>query len=135
VLDQTIVRYTETVAHEIAQTYAGEPFDELRVWVRIAHQREAMVTQLYDLSQIDARIGRVDDGGTAAVVRSAVASIWAHEESHTRFLGSLRSISDSLSGIAALQGRLEGVITRGVVSGSLLARSATLPSVRVTYTA
>jgi hypothetical protein len=120
--EQAIVAYTESVASEIARTHAGAPFDELRIWVRIAHQREAMVTQLYELSQIDDRIGAVDDGGAASVVRMVIASIWAHEESHTRFLGSLRSLSDSLAGIAEFQGRLEGRIARSAASGGLLAR-------------
>jgi len=122
VAELAILQYTETVAREIARTYARAPFDELRAWMRIAHQREAMVTKLYELSQIDARLGRVEHGDAAAVVRAAVSSIWAHEESHTRFLGRVRSLSESLPGIAELQGRLEGLVTGSAVSGGLLAR-------------
>ena len=118
-----IIRYAETVASELGRTYARAPFDELRAWLRIAHLREAMVTELYDRSQLDARLARLDRRGAAPVVRTAVSSIWAHEESHTRFLGALRSLSDSLAGVSALQGRLEGLVTRGAVSGGLLARA------------
>jgi hypothetical protein len=120
--EQAIVAYTESVASEIARTYAGAPFDELRVWVRIAHQREAMVTQLYEVSEIEGRLGALNDGGAGSVARDVISSIWAHEESHTRFLGTLRSLSDSLSGIVELQGRLEGRITRSAAAGGVLAR-------------
>jgi hypothetical protein len=123
VAEQAIVRYTEKVAAQIAQTYAGAPFDELRAWVVIAHQREAMVTKLYDMSQIEERLGSGTADGVGAVVRDVVASIWAHEESHTRFLGSLRSLTDSFADMTALQGCLEGEITRSAVSGGLLARA------------
>jgi hypothetical protein len=123
VAEQAIVEYTAVVAQQIAKTYANAPFDELRAWVRIAYQREAMVTQLYKLSQIDARLGHLDQSGAASVVRAALSSIWAHEESHTRFLGGLLGLSDTLSGITGLQGRLEGIITGNAVSGSLLARA------------
>ncbi len=118
----TVVQYAQTVAREIARTYARAPFDELRAWIRIAHQREAMVTQLYELSQIDTRLGRVEHGDAGSVVRAAVSSIWAHEASHTRFLGGLRSLSESQSGMAELQGRLEGLVTSSAVSGGILAR-------------
>lgn len=121
--EQAIVAYTEIVAKDLARTYAGAPFDELVAWVRIAHQREAMVTQLYALSCIDARLGRLDASGPASVVHAAVSSIWAHEESHTRFLGSLRSLTESLTGFVAIQGRLEGLVTRSAASGGLLARA------------
>jgi hypothetical protein len=122
VTPQAIVRYTEEVAADIARAFPNAPFDELRVWLRIAHQREAMVTQLYDLSGIEARLGDGDTGSAASVARAVVGSIWAHEESHTHFLGSVRSISESFSGLAEMQGKLEGVITRSASSGGLLAR-------------
>jgi hypothetical protein len=122
VTNQAIVQYTEEVARQIAHTYEGAPFDELRVWVKIAHQREAMVTQLYGMSQIDARLGQLSEGTAGSVVRAVIASIWAHEESHTRFLGALRSLSESFSGLTELQGKLEGWVTRSAVSGGALAR-------------
>jgi hypothetical protein len=120
--EQRIVAYTEQVAVELAHRCAGKPFDELRVWVRIAHQREAMVTKLYDLAHIDGRLGEVDAGAAAAVVRAAVKSIGAHETSHTNFLGKLREDSESLARLAELQGKLEGWVTRSAVSGGVLGR-------------
>jgi hypothetical protein len=121
-----IVEYTERVAREMALKFEGAPLDELRAWVRIAHQREAMVTQLYELSHIDARLAVASNASSqspcSAVVRSAIASIWAHEESHTHFLSSLRSLSEAFPDLAGLQGQLEGRITLGAVSGSVLAK-------------
>jgi hypothetical protein len=121
--EQAIVHYTEEVAREIAQRMAGDALGELRIWVRLAHQREAMVSQLYQLSGVDQRLRGADPGGPAPVMRSAMASIWAHEESHTRFLAAIRSFSESAPGLVELQGQLEGRITRAAVSGGLLARA------------
>jgi hypothetical protein len=125
----TIVDYAEQVAGEIALKFAGSPLAELRTWVRIAHQREAMVTQLYEISRIGERLRRWQGDGTGPthagcsdVICSAVASIWAHEESHTRFLASVRSLSEPFPDFTTLQGQLEGKLTRGAVSGNVVAR-------------
>jgi hypothetical protein len=120
--ERAIVRYTEEVARELARTLAGDPGEELRTWLRLAHRREAMVTELYRISNVDERLRASDGAGPAAVMRAAMASIWAHEESHTRFLSIIRGLSGS-PGLEELQGRIEGKITAGAVSGGLLARA------------
>jgi len=119
---QSIVNYTEQVAGEIAVRFQDAPFDELRAWLRIAHQREAMVSELYELSALGARFAVADDDSPMSVARAVVASIWAHEVSHTRLLASLRSLSEGMPGLAELQGQLEGAIIRGASDGGVLAR-------------
>jgi hypothetical protein len=116
VQNHEILEYTQAVAAELAASHTGDPLGELRIWVRLAHQREAMVTQLYELSQLDARLPGTD-GPAASFVRSAVESIWAHEESHTRFLASVRSFGEEAPALAELRGKLEGKVTRSAVSG------------------
>jgi hypothetical protein len=121
--EHAIVDYTETIARQIAVEHADAPLEELRLWVRLAHQREAMVTELYDLSQIDGRLEKAPPTETGEVIRAAIASIWSHETAHAKFLESVRGINEDLVGLAELQGRLEGRVTRGAVSdGGTLAR-------------
>jgi len=119
--EHAIIKYTERVAGEIASRHAEAPAAELALWLRLAHQREAMVTQLYELSEIEARL-MAEPSGVLGLIRSVMLSIWAHEASHTRFLSSVRSVSGSLTDLAELQGRVEGWITRRAANGQLLAR-------------
>lgn len=119
---QSIVRYTEEVAGEVASRLGHDPWGELAWWMKTAHQREAMVSEMYELSGFEDRLP-ADDTGAASVIRSAVLSIWAHEQSHTRYLSTLRSERDGITtGTVELQGTLEGWVTRGASSGSILAR-------------
>jgi hypothetical protein len=121
--EHTVIHYTETVASEIAARFAGSPLDELRVWLRLAHQREAMVSELYDLANSGKRFAQGDEASPAGIVRAVVGSIWVHEESHTQFLGSLRSFTAAAPSIVELQGQLEGWVTGGATRGNLLARA------------
>jgi hypothetical protein len=119
--EQSIVQYTEQVAGEIASRYASNPAAELEIWLRLAHQREAMVTQLYETSRIDARLKEEATGEIGGLIRSVVLSIWAHEASHTEFLASLRDASGSNTALTELQGYAEGWITERATSGNAFA--------------
>jgi hypothetical protein len=118
----SIIAYTEQVAGEIASRHAGDPAAELELWLKLAHQREAMVTQLYELSELDRRLSAERKTEVGALVRSVVLSIWAHESSHTRQLATLRSAHTERAALAELQGSLEGWVTRQATQGSSLAR-------------
>lgn len=121
--ESSIVRYTEQVAGEIATRHAGAPLDELRLWLRLAHQREAMVAELYQHSELERRLDGGLESATSSAIRSVVLSIWAHETSHTRFLSSIREAARADGALAELQGRVEGWVTRSVTSGCALARA------------
>lgn len=118
----SIIAYTEQVAGEIASRHAGDPAAELELWLKLAHQREAMVTQLYELSELDRRLSAERKSEVGALVRSVVLSIWAHESSHTRQLATLRGAHTQRAALAELQGSLEGWVTRQATQGSSLAR-------------
>ncbi|MEY2935921.1 MAG: hypothetical protein RL033_6670 [Pseudomonadota bacterium] len=120
--ESSIVAYTEQVAGEIASRHADDPVAELELWLKLAHQREAMVTQLYELSELDRRLTAEQASGVCRLVRSVVLSIWAHESSHTRHLATLRSAHSASAALAELQGSLEGWVTRQATQGSGLAR-------------
>jgi hypothetical protein len=120
---QSVVQYAAQVAEDIERQFADSPLAELRLWVRLAHQREAMVSELYQLSDVDERLRELPSEGPGAVVRYAVVSIWAHEESHTRFLSTIRGASEATAWLTELQGRLEGKVTRSVLAGSTLGRA------------
>jgi hypothetical protein len=121
--EHSIIQYTERVAGEIASRHAGEPVAELELWLSLAHQREAMVTQLYESAGIAARLKDGPDSGVHGVIRSVVLGIWHHEESHTRFLSSLRAAAGARPALAELQGVIEGWVTRSALGGSALARA------------
>jgi hypothetical protein len=121
---QSIIHYTEQVAGEIAARYAEDPATELDVWVRLAHQREAMVCQVYQLAAIEERLREEPQTGIDGLIRSALVSIAAHEEKHTRFLSSVRQAAGSAAALAEVQGCIEGWITRQAASGDRLARMA-----------
>jgi hypothetical protein len=118
----SIIAYTEQVAGEIASRYAEDPVAELELWLKLAHQREAMVTQLYELSELDRRLTGEHASALRGLVRSVVLSIWAHESSHTRHLATLRGAAGAGAALAELQGSLEGWVTRQATQGSSLAR-------------
>jgi hypothetical protein len=120
--EQSIVRYTEQVAGEIASRYASNPAAELDLWLRLAHQREAMVTQLYESSRIEARLKNEATGEIGGLIRSVVLSIWAHETSHTEFLASLRDAAGSNTALVELQGHAEGWVTERATSGNAFAK-------------
>jgi hypothetical protein len=120
----SIIEYTEQVAGEIASRYAGDPLTELELWLRLAHQREAMVTQLYELAGFEARLHEMPQGGIGGLVTSVVRGIWAHERSHTEFLASIRASNAAWGALAELQGLIEGWVVnralRGLAGGRLL---------------
>lgn len=118
----SIIAYTEQVAGEIASRHADDPVAELALWLKLAHQREAMVTQLYELSELDRRLIAERSSAVRGLVRSVVLSIWAHESSHTRQLATLRGAHSASAALAELQGSLEGWVTRQATQGSSLAR-------------
>jgi hypothetical protein len=118
----SIVAYTEQVAGEIASRHADDPVAELELWLKLAHQREAMVTQLYELSALDRRLIAERAEGLRGLMRSVVLSIWAHESSHTRHLGTLRGAGGASAALAELQGSMEGWVTRQATQGSGIAR-------------
>jgi|GEM_PF-2803463 len=115
---ETILQHAESSAAELRTAFEDRPIEELRAWLRLAHQREAMVTKLYDVDHLQKRLRRCQRRGPADVVSATVSSIWCHEESHTRYLGSLRSLADESPELAELQGKLEGALTRSAISES-----------------
>jgi hypothetical protein len=118
-----ILAFTEQVAEQLAQECRDQPLKELEAWIGIAQQREAMVTRLYDLKVIESRLGDPARGTAADVIRKAIANLWVHEESHTRYLSALKR-GAGLSGqlIEIVRGRLEGRITDSAARGGLFGR-------------
>jgi len=114
----SIIEYTEEVAGEIAYQHADDPVGELTLWLRLAHQREAMVTQLYELAGFEARLAAEPPGSVGGVIASVVRGIWAHERSHTEFLASIRDGGDSWRALAELQGLVEGWVVKRALHGS-----------------
>ena len=112
----SIIEYTEEVAGEIACRHGDDPGAELGLWLRLAHQREAMVTQLYELAGFEARLS--GDGAIDRLIASVVRGIWAHERSHTEFLSSIRQGNDSWQALAELQGLVEGWVVRRALNGA-----------------
>ena len=53
---QSIIRYTEQVAGEVAARLGHDPLSELMWWMKTAHQREAMVSEMYELSGFEHRL-------------------------------------------------------------------------------
>lgn len=67
-----ILEHTHLVARELRAACAERPLEELTTWLRLAHQRESMVSELYDVAQIERRLASQSGRGRARVVRSAV---------------------------------------------------------------
>jgi len=116
VREGSIIEYTEEVTGEIASRYGGDPAGELALWLRLAHQREAMVTQLYELAGFEARLS--GEGSIQRLIASVVRGIWAHERSHTEFLASIREGADAWQALAELQGLVEGWVVKRAMHGA-----------------
>jgi hypothetical protein len=116
VREGSIIEYTEQVAGEIASRHAEDPVAELELWLRLAHQREAMVTQLYEMAGFEARLSGED--AIHRLIGSVVRGIWAHERSHTEFLSALRESGEAFRALAALQGLVEGWVVKRAMHGA-----------------
>jgi hypothetical protein len=117
VREGSIIEYTEQVAGEIANRHAGDPTGELQLWLRLAHQREAMVTQIYELAGFEARLREAPREGAGGLIQSVVRGIWAHEKSHTEFLSSIRAGNEAWGALAELQGLVEGWVVNRALHG------------------
>jgi hypothetical protein len=118
-----MLAFTEQAAKELAIECAGRPDREIRAWLSIAQQREAMVTKLYGMAAIARRLGEPEPGSPADLVRKAIGNLWVHEESHTRYISALKqdaALSGSL--LETVRGRMEGLIIDSSTRGSLLGR-------------
>jgi hypothetical protein len=116
VREGSIIEYTEQVAGEIACRHAQDPVAELELWLRLAHQREAMVTQLYEMAGFEARLS--GESTVHRLIGSVVRGIWAHERSHTEFLSALRETRDTWRAFAELQGLVEGWVVKRAMHGA-----------------
>ena len=119
----SIIRHTEHVAKELKRRFKGNPGLELSAWLRVAHQREAMVTRIYGLPELRQRLPEEAEGGAAGIAAKAIKRIWAQETSHTAFLGAVRLASgDPTPQLEEIQGKFEGDVTRAGASGNPFAR-------------
>jgi hypothetical protein len=116
VREGSIIEYTEQVAGEIASRHAEDPVAELELWLRLAHQREAMVTQLYEMAGFEARLA--PESAIHRLIGSVVRGIWAHERSHTEFLSALRETRETWRALAELQGLVEGWVVKRAMHGA-----------------
>jgi hypothetical protein len=118
-----MMAFTDQAAKELATACAQRPDREIRAWLSIAQQREAMVTKLYDIGAIERRLGESVPGTLADLVRKAIGNLWVHEESHTRYISALKQDA-ALSGsvIETVRGRMEGLIIDSGTRGRLLGR-------------
>ena len=120
--ENSIIAYTEQIAGEIANRYVAAPLAELQLWLRLAHQREAMVSQLYELSEFDTHLAEATDPEIRQLIHSVVHGIWAHEASHTTYLSTVREGAGTRAALAQLQGEVEGWVTQRATRGDTLAR-------------
>jgi len=124
-----ILKHTEKIAAELKQRFEGDPKGELDCWVSTAHQREAMVVQIYNALKLDARVpdqqGPAAD--TVALVRETIGSVWAQETSHTTLMESLRKLDNEARWMKeGPQGSIEGLMTAWATSEGLLGTIARL---------
>ena len=75
-----VITHTERVAEELKLRFRDDPSGELAAWLRIAHQREAMVTRIYGMAELGRRISEDASPGAADVTAKAIKGIWAQEE-------------------------------------------------------
>jgi hypothetical protein len=118
-----ILAHTETIRAELADRFAADRKGELDCWVTTAHQREAMVVQVYDNMNLEARVPSQapEEAGIVELVRKTIGSIWAQETSHATLIRSLLRVDDpSRLQLSGLKGAVEGLMTRWVTSGGLL---------------
>ncbi len=117
-----ILKHTEGIATELRQRFDGDPKGELDCWVATAHQREAMVVQIYDALKLERRIPdqKGPEGEAVKLVRDTIGSVWAQETSHATLMDSLRKLDDPRWTTEGAQGSIEGLMTSWATSGGLL---------------
>ena len=109
-----ILKFTHDVADRLAEEFSGEPLAELRTWLSIAEQPEAMVVAVYDTAAIQRRLPprQGPDDKVGDIAAKAIGGIWAQEVSHTRLIESLRRVGEEQATRAQqLQGSIEGRMT------------------------
>jgi hypothetical protein len=122
-MDGKIIGFTEQVAANLKARFVGDPKSELAAWLKIAQQREAMVTRVYGLGELSARFTEQGLSEVTGVAVKAIKGIWVQEEGHTTVLGAVRRVDGNvLPVLQEIEGKLEGDTTRAAARGSWLAR-------------
>src|SRR5579871_5600826 len=85
VVNEQILRETKKLAADYAERFKGDALGELQAWLQIAARREAMVSQVYGISEREYRLPepRPPAGDTA---RQALTLSYKQEAVHTRFM-------------------------------------------------
>lgn len=123
---KNFIRLAADAAAELKSQCEGQPEMEFLAWLRIALNREAMVSVVYDPAFVGQQLTswQLDRGIPDAVVsavQNAISGVWAQEEMHQRYFAvMLKSIYRQKT----LRQRLlkESEHIRGKIEGAVLAR-------------
>ena len=93
------MEFASAAARTLAAEFAGDPAAELFAWLRIAQQREGMVSEAYAPSLVDRHLHQLlatrrQDDDAMKVLRAALGSVWAQETSHDQYLASIIRVVD-----------------------------------------
>jgi hypothetical protein len=129
------VDLAKEAAGHLEETYANEPELEFLAWLRIALQREAMVSQAYDATFVDSHLevwshDRGIPPDVIAVIRRALMGVWAQETAHQAYfaavLGEVNPPKTLIGRIEVqieeMRGKLEGKILGSLISKDVLRR-------------
>lgn len=122
-------------AEDLKTEYANEPELEFLSWLRIALEREAMVSEAYDADFVDDQLSawKYEHGipvDVIAVIRRSLMGVWTQEEAHhSYFAALLREVNPPKElreririRLDRVRGRLEGQVLGNLVSGNPLFR-------------
>lgn len=115
-----IRKFADDVAAQVAIDYTGNPLGELTVWLQMALRREASVSQVYDVGNLERRLALVRcPREHIDLLHRVFSNIWAQEKAHAAYLESM------LSGVVRRAGLLPWLTSRvdavlGGLEGQLL---------------
>jgi len=119
------IQLAADAAAGLAKEYDGQPEMEFLAWLRIALEREAMVSAAYSSTFVDGQLARWQhDLGVprdiVSAVRTAIESVWAQETAHQQLF---KAVLFSVYRERTLLGRLRNELKRamGYIDGSILA--------------
>jgi hypothetical protein len=131
-----IVDFANEAADALASEFVDDPEAELFAWLRIAQQREAMVSEAYAPGLVDEHLAALQRDQQLGekivnVLRAAIGSVWAQETSHNRYLASIIRVVDPPTSfldevterVLQIQGRLEGSTVAGLSSPRWMRRA------------
>jgi hypothetical protein len=132
---KNFIEIAADAAEELEEKSDGKPETEFIAWMRIALQREAMVTVMYQDKRVKAQLDawakeKKVPASVVDVILRALVAVWAQESGHQAYFQAMLKAIDPPKKfmeridqmLLDIRGRVEGTVVAGLVSQDRIRR-------------